>query len=139
MVGRPSTNNNLKCKLFPIGVDTIKEVVYSRLKIKEEGAGYCHFPDHYPDEYFKQLTAEKVVKKYVRGFHRREWIKVRPRNEALDCRVYAIAALSIVNVNVNVIAQKSSEASERDADKVRRPKRRQATPRRQSGFVQGWR
>tara|TARA_R100000734_G_C3315890_1_gene108096 strand:+ start:705 stop:2354 length:1650 start_codon:yes stop_codon:yes gene_type:complete len=139
MVGKPSTNNNLKCKLFSIGVDTIKEVVYSRLKIKDEGAGYCHFPADYSDEYFKQLTAEKVVKKYVRGFHRREWIKVRPRNEALDCRVYAIAALSIVNVNVNVIAQKSSAAPVRDADKAKRPKRRQATPRRQSGFVQGWR
>ena len=53
------------------------------------------------------LTAEKVVKKYHKGFHRREWVKVRPRNEALDCRVYALAALSIVGVNVNIIAQKS--------------------------------
>ena len=68
MVGKPSTNNNLKCKLFSIGVDTIKEVVYSRLKIKDEGAGYCHFPADYSDEYFKQLTAEKVVKKYVAVF-----------------------------------------------------------------------
>lgn len=139
MVGKPSTNNNLKCKLFMIGVDTIKEVVYSRLKIKDQGAGYCHFPEDYTDEYFKQLTAEKVVKKYIRGFHRREWVKVRPRNEALDCRVYAIAALSIINVNVNIIAQKSAKAPVQDDETASRPKRRQVRPRQKSGFVQGWR
>jgi len=140
MVGKPSTNNNIKCKLFPIGVDTIKEVVYSRLKIKDEGAGYCHFPDSYPDDYFRQLTAEKVVKKYHKGFHRREWIKVRPRNEALDCRVYAIAALSIVNVNVNMIAQKSKRAKTQIDDEDKKPRQQRPIRRpRQGGFVNGWR
>jgi phage terminase large subunit GpA-like protein len=141
MVGKPSTNNNIKCRLFPIGVDTIKEVVYSRLKIKDEGAGYCHFPDTYPDEYFKQLTAEKVVKKYHKGFHRREWVKVRPRNEALDCRVYALAALSIINANVNIIAQnydrRKSEPKETH-DEVPQKHKPLMRPMR-SGFVNGWR
>lgn len=140
MVGRPSTNNNLKCKLFPIGVDTIKEMVYSHLKIKEQGAGYCHFPNTYPDEYFLQLTAEKVVKKFHKGFHRREWVKVRARNEALDCRVYAIAALSIINANVNMIAQRSSSDREEDVEtpKVRKSNRVMRPPRN-GGFVNGWR
>lgn len=137
--GRPSTNNNLKCKLWSIGVDTAKEIVYSRLKIKEQGAGYCHFPQHYTDEYFKQLTAEKVVKKYHKGFHRREWIKVRPRNEALDCRVYALAALNILGISVNMLAQKSGKSGVKDVDiEKARPKRRQ-TPRKSGNFVQGWR
>lgn len=141
-VGKPSTNNNMRCRLFPIGVDTIKEMIYSHLKIKDEGAGYCHFPMEYSDEYFRQLTAEKVVKKYHRGFYRREWVKVRPRNEALDCRVYALAALLIIQANVNIIAQKFErtksetekpiqEASPRQQRPVRRP--------RQGGFVNGWR
>lgn len=137
--GRPSTNNNLKCKLWSIGVDTAKEIVYSRLKIKEPGAGYCHFPKHYTDEYFKQLTAEKVVKKYHKGFHRREWIKVRPRNEALDCRVYALAALNIMGISVNMLKQRSAKSGASDADiEKAKPKRRQRA-RKQSNFVQGWR
>ena len=137
--GRPSTNNNLKCKLWSIGVDTAKEIVYSRLKIKEQGAGYCHFPKHYTDEYFKQLTAEKVVKKYHKGFHRREWIKVRPRNEALDCRVYALAALNIMGISVNMLKQRSAKSGASDADiEKAKPKRRQRA-RKQSNFVQGWR
>jgi len=137
--GRPSTNNNLKCKLWSIGVDTAKEIVYSRLKIKEQGAGYCHFPKHYTDEYFKQLTAEKVVKKYHKGFHRREWIKVRPSNEALDCRVYALAALNIMGISVNMLKQRSAKSGASDADiEKAKPKRRQRA-RKQSNFVQGWR
>ena len=114
-------------------------MVYSHLKIKEEGAGYCHFPHTYDDEYFKQLTAEKVVKKFHKGFHRREWIKVRTRNEALDCRVYAIAALSIVNVNVNIIAQRSAKSDVSDKEFEKKPPKQRRNVPRQGGFINGWR
>ena len=127
-------------QLFPIGVDTAKEMVYSHLKIKDIGPGYCHFPKTYNDEYFAMLTAEKVVKKYHKGFHRREWVKVRQRNEALDCRVYALAALSIVGVNVNIIAQRSASANAKTDDEVKpASKVRRKVPRRDGGFVNGWR
>lgn len=140
IVGRPSTNNHIKCKLFPIGVDTAKEMVYSHLKIKDIGPGYCHFPKSYNDEYFAMLTAEKVVKKYHKGFHRREWIKVRQRNEALDCRVYALAALSIVGVNVNIIAQRSMAGKSEDQGETKTTEKvRRKAPRRDGGFVNGWR
>jgi terminase, large subunit len=140
IVGRPSTNNHIKCKLFPIGVDTAKEMVYSHLKIKDIGPGYCHFPKTYNDEYFAMLTAEKVVKKYHKGFHRREWVKVRQRNEALDCRVYALAALSIVGVNVNIIAQRSMAKKPDDENEVKsNQKVRRKVTRRDGGFVNGWR
>jgi phage terminase large subunit GpA-like protein len=57
-------------------------------------AEHCHFPK-YHDEYFKQLTAEQLMSRTVRGYRRTEWQKTRERNEALDCRVYARAAASI--------------------------------------------
>ena len=45
-------------------------------------------------EYFEQLTAEKQALRYVKGFPVREWVKKQSaRNEALDCLVYAYAAL----------------------------------------------
>ena len=78
--------------MFSIGVNTAKELMFGRLRIPELGPGYCHFPVDYEDEYFKQLTAEKCVTKFHKGFPRREWIKTRPRNDALDCRVYNMAA-----------------------------------------------
>ena len=44
--------------------------------------------------YFEQLTAERVRTRYVKGHAKREWVKPDSRrNEALDCRVYAYAAL----------------------------------------------
>ncbi len=54
--------------------------------------GFLHFPIGVDQEYFEQLTAEKLVTKFVKGFPKQEWIKTRPRNEALDCLVYAYAA-----------------------------------------------
>ena len=115
LIGNRSTNNVAKCPLFILGVDTAKEIIYSRLKIENEGAGYCHFPEDRGDEYFRQLTAEKIVTRYRKGFQRREWIKTRARNEALDCRVYALSAYAILNININSVAnrfekQKDSEA-----------------------------
>lgn len=83
--------------LFTVGTDQAKSIIYAWLKQTETGPGYCHFPLHYNEEYFKQLAAEKVVTKYRKGFAYREWVKTRPRNEALDCRQYALAALEILN------------------------------------------
>jgi phage terminase large subunit GpA-like protein len=106
IVGRPSKNNIGKIPLYLIGVDTAKEVHYSRLRMAEAGPGYCHFPADRDDEYFKQLTAEKQMMKYHKGYQRREWVKTRTRNEALDVRVYGIAALAILNVNMDSVYHK---------------------------------
>ena len=84
-------------------VDTseFKTMIFSRLKVLEPGPRYSHFPKSYDDEFFAQLTAEKVVSRWVKGVHYLSWENVRPnkRNEALDIRVYNHAALHILNVN----------------------------------------
>ena len=61
--------------------------------------GACHFPQ-YGEEYFKQLTAERLVTRIVKGFPRGSWEKEPGRrNEALDCRVYARAAAAIYGLD----------------------------------------
>lgn len=135
IVGRPTKNNIGKINLFPVGTDTAKELVYSRLKIMDEGEGYCHFPEGRSDEYFRMLTAEKKVTKYFKGRPRREWVKIRTRNEALDCRVYATAALGLLNVNLEAVYKQAQNrvSSTGDNPAPRRP----ALPRRNS-FVHGY-
>src|SRR5512139_3000369 len=51
-------------------------------------------------EWLKQLVGEQLVTvKTRRGFSRLEWQKLRERNEALDCRVYARAAAWIAGAD----------------------------------------
>jgi phage terminase large subunit GpA-like protein len=59
-----------------------------------------HLPDWVEAEWLKQLTAEQLVTvKTKRGFAKLEWQKLRERNEALDCRVYARAAAWIAGLD----------------------------------------
>ena len=61
--------------------------------------GWYHFPE-YSQEYFKQLTAEQLVKRSdKKGFAKYEWEKVRDRNEALDLKVYNRAASIILGID----------------------------------------
>ena len=143
IAGKPSRNNIGKIPLFTLGVDNIKELIFSRLKITMSGAGYMHFPDDRPDEYFKQLAAsEKIVTKYHKGFPRREFVKTRTRNEALDCRVYAIGALAILNLNINAIADRQEAAAAKPVQQqpVQKPIPQVfQRPRQRGGFANSWR
>lgn len=86
-----------KVDLFRVCANEAKLIVMRRLAVAKPGPGYCHFPQDRDGEWFQQLTAEKLVTRFVKGFAVREWHKTRPRNEALDCRQYALAALKISN------------------------------------------
>lgn len=101
-----SKSNKGKVRLFTVGTDTAKELIYSRLGIANPGPGYCHFPMSYDEEYFLQLTAEKRVTKYQKGYAKKVFIKTRPRNEAVDCRAYALAAVTLLNPVFTAIEQK---------------------------------
>lgn len=117
--------------LYQVGVDDAKGIIYARLKIEEAGPGYCHFPRDRDEEYFDQLTAEKQATRHYKGFPRKEWIKTRARNEALDCRVYALAALKILNPVWSAIEKRLNhtpgpvvEEKPRTSIQKRRPARR---------------
>ena len=92
-------------KVWPVGVGVAKSELYGWLRRKlptdpEEllPFGWCHFPQH-PEEFFKQLTAESLVSRIVRGYQKYQWEKTRERNEALDCRVYARAAAAAIGAD----------------------------------------
>lgn len=83
-----------------IGVDEAKAIIYRRLRLSLGEPGSCAFPMDRDDEYFAQLTAEKLVKRYSKGRQVIEWAKTRERNEALDTRIYAYAALLLSGANL---------------------------------------
>jgi len=94
-----SSGKSLKrgASVYPVGGDTIKTTLFGRLRHNEIGPGFLHFHNETGTEYFEQLTAEKQALRFVKGFPVREWVK-KPsaRNEALDCLVYAYAALNLM-------------------------------------------
>jgi phage terminase large subunit GpA-like protein len=102
-INPPKKRNREGAWLFVIGVDIGKDTLFSRLSIEFEGKeGYCHFPrdtkSGYTEEYYPGLTSEHRVKRIVKGLPSFHWEKKMSsaRNEPLDCRNYATAALEIV-------------------------------------------
>lgn len=101
--------------MFMVGVDSAKFTIYGWLRLTAPGPGFSHFPVTREDDYFDGLTSEEVKTRMSRGFPVREWFK-RPgaRNEPLDCRVYAYAAMLSLGVNWNrLIAARLAEATKK--------------------------
>lgn len=135
--------------VYPVGGDTAKDVIYARLKHSEPGPGYIHFHTQLPPEFFQQITAEKKITRYVKGFPVKEWTK-KPgtRNEALDCGVYAYAAFQFILSQYNrttfwdqmekkIVLKKPDEAQ--DKEESGQVKKKQTTIRStRKNFVQRW-
>lgn len=102
LVDRPSNNNRYRAHLFVLGVDAGKRLVMQRLSVQDIGPAFVHFPRGrtedvgFSDEYFQQLTAEVFTRKFEKGKLTESWKKIRERNEALDCYVYATAAIELM-------------------------------------------
>ena len=89
-------------KVFSVAGGIAKLEFYNNLRkapeVAEDGltirypAGFVHLPK-VDAEFLQQLCAEQLITRRDRnGFAIREWQKMRERNEALDCYVYARAA-----------------------------------------------
>lgn len=112
-----SRSNKLRAPQYRLGTDTAKGIIVSRMDLKEPGPGYMHFPMEasagYGREYFAQLTAEEFRTVWRKGALHREWVKESgKRNEALDCRVYSLAALYHLNPNWSKLQKKLAKRKE---------------------------
>lgn len=124
-----SRNNKQNVLLFILGVDSGKETLLSRLKVEfEKTAGYCHFPIEeekgYNQRYFKALTSERKVIRYYKGQRKIEWKKKGKRNEALDIRNYATAALEILNPDLEDLKQRNMNGNVYQQARVKKKKKR---------------
>jgi phage terminase large subunit GpA-like protein len=135
-----------------IGVDQAKVIIHSRLRIIQPGPGYVHFSaDSCDEEYFAQLAAEKLITKHRMGRATQEWVQQRPRNEALDAFVYALAALRLWGGLEQAASRKLRAASATEAGEppplsparqrleAINQKRRRLMNGGAGGFVSSWR
>jgi phage terminase large subunit GpA-like protein len=80
--------------------------------------GYCHFPFEYGERYFHMLSSEERVREATRdGRGRMVWhLQHGRRNEALDCRVYALGCFSVA------YGERGKEVADEDAEAKREPR-----------------
>lgn len=94
------------CWQYQLGVDSGKQIIMDDLKVKKPGSKFCHFPkrDDYGPGFFAGLLSERLVYDPAK---KQPWIWQKipghERNEALDCRNYAIAAFKALPANLDEI------------------------------------
>ena len=103
--GRPvwplrSSKTHTNERVFMVGVDTAKDAITARWMI-EDGPGSCAIPADpslgYDDEWIRQMTSEQRMTRFRHGRPYKVWMLPKGRrNEAFDCRVYAMAAMRCI-------------------------------------------
>lgn len=112
--------NKQGVRLYMVGTDAMKDAIYSRLHLGEPGPRYFHFPQGfgYDAAYFEQLTSEQRRTVFQNGFPRHEWfLPSGKRNEALDIRVYNLAAWDAHKYHNRPNLEKLAAEMQANADK----------------------
>lgn len=131
IVGKYNRVGRHKTALFPVGADAGKMNIHASIRVEHpDEAAYCLWPRDeylsdgstmrgYDADYFRGLLAERLVLKKRAGRPVHVW-EVVPgrRNEPLDCRNYAQAALIILNPKLEAApAANASPKPEQKAEK----------------------
>ena len=87
-------------KLWSIGTDTAKHLIYGRMRVTQVGPGYVHVPKSLGNtDEFVQMTAARLMPVTVQGKASMRWITPQgKREEAGDCMVYAYAAACHIGI-----------------------------------------
>ena len=140
-VARARFRKGRSTALFIVGGNAMKESIFLRLKMAEEtGPRTMHFPTGhgFDEQFFLGLTSEEIRTTKRRGFTVAYWHQLR-RNEPLDCRVYAMAALGILAPNWQaLVAADKAHAAGQPASTVA-PVRALPFKKPGNGFVNAWR
>lgn len=128
VITMPKKRNQRGVFLCEVGSDTVKEMLYARFALPvvsaSEVAPYTfRFPDNpdiFSEEETRQIVAEELVEKVVNGRVKLLWDKKGRRNEALDCLVYAYAALriSVQRWQLDLEALARARRDEQDDDEM---------------------
>ncbi|OCC06372.1 terminase [Labrys sp. WJW] len=94
-------------RLWILGVDGVKQNVIRRLA----GGQGIQFSNTLPARWYEEVTSERLVVRYQRGFPIRQWERIPGRAaECLDCLTYAVAVRGIVGQNLERREQDLSSA-----------------------------
>lgn len=131
------------CWQYQLGVDAGKQIIMDNLAVQTVGSKYCHFPkrDDYGTAYFAGLLSEHLVYKAER---KQPWVWEKipghERNEALDCRNYALAAFKALAPNLDNLENRLKDCRKSGPIKPAEPapkRPRTSTPKRKK-YYEDW-
>lgn len=138
-------NKKKTCWLYTIGVDAGKAYIMAALKVREPGAKYCHFPigedRGYDYNFFNGLLSEKMELSKGSSGSRWQWVKIpgHERNEALDCRNYAIAGARIIDPDWDALYRRMNELPTKEESRKRVKKLSDRKKRRKdTSYYEDW-
>ncbi|QEW18997.1 Bacteriophage tail assembly protein [Marinibacterium anthonyi] len=124
LIERSASRTKTGARLWIIGVDTGKTLIFGRLA---QGTSIRVSAD-LPRVWYEQLASERAVTRYRRGQPVRSFERVPGRQaEGLDCTVYAFAARQIVNPDWE---RRRAELAHKTVPKKSQPKLRSDWMRR---------
>lgn len=142
---RKSSKSRHAGMVFSIGVDTIKDMVYSRWGIPSGEPGACHLPADpetgYDEGWMAQVTSEQKQTRYKAGRPYGVWfLPAGKRNEGLDCRVYATAAMRALPGHMRHATAQHVVRDEHVGNQPAPPPKAQPPKRRGNSFLgtQDW-
>lgn len=122
VITMPTSRGQHGTYLCEIGTDTAKELLYARMGMPrtdfdDPTPGGIRFPSDleiFSEVEARQLVAEELTQKLVNGKLRLLWDARKRRNEALDCFVYAYAALRLSMQKWQLDLDKLTEARQQE-------------------------
>lgn len=135
-----------KTWLYTIGVNAAKaDLLKGALLVLEAGPKYCHFPKNpeagYDYNYFTGLLSEVEEIKIENGRKRSVWKKLpgHDRNEPLDIRNYAYAALNTLDPDFDAVEKRlRAAASGNQNTQAAAPRKRRGTVKNKALSGDDW-
>jgi len=111
---------NARAEVFVLGGNKLKSTMFGYFDLQQLGPGYCHLPTTYDASWYEQLQTEHLVSKRIGGKPAQVWEKKKAnlRNEAIDKRQYALAALMSMRVDIKGILAGLKAATEKPKAKA---------------------
>ena len=129
-----------QARIFPVGVNQCKDIIYARLSLSPPPSGepfppgYIHLNETATRMYLGGLTCEYGKEETFRGeIYTRYVCPSSRRNEPLDCAVYAMCGRVAINPRFDRIRE-NMEKGAKEKETRPRPKVKRST-----GFVGGFR
>lgn len=135
-------NKKVTCWLYTLGVDAGKATIMSSVKVQEAGPKFCHFSRHedagYDMNFFNGLLSEKLEFVQTRRGNHWQWVKLKGhnRNEALDCRNYAMAGLKIIDPDMAAVERRLRNLP--DPEKKPKQQQPQRRPKKPRDYYEDW-